>query len=170
MRNCNYRLIEIGFRGNLWMSGCKKELLFFAPLGKGVASPPLPTDNNARFCTFCGKTIKLKSLKPQRDPAIPKAPDPEPVPKLQLSKAGTPGKLFPREEMVLKIDDDHDTYEGWINKGFQVQMGQKMVGRNEDGVPLFHRNSVKPKENKKIRTKHIEYFSEVEDFDDDIPF
>ena len=132
MRTCNYDFIEIGFRGNKWISGCKKEILYVTPLGVGEAVPPLPTDNGARFCTFCGKKIKLTSRKPKQYPAPPKATERPPKP-----------DPLPRPVRVLEIGKEFNSYEGWQALGYQVQRGEKSMGRNIQGLALFHISQTK---------------------------
>lgn len=128
MFTCDYDFIEIGSRGYSWTSGCGKPILYMSPLGQGEAFPPLPTDNGAIFCTFCGKKIKLKTVKPIKQPTSrPVKPPPAPKP--------------PRGG--LHIDENHDTYDGWQGKGYQVQRGEKSIGRNTEGLALFHRNQTK---------------------------
>lgn len=143
-KNCNYNFIEIGFRGNLWISGCKKEIRYTSQQGVGVSEPPLPTDNGAKVCTFCGKPIKLTSRKPKQQPKIPAAPPPEKPtkkdePPFQPTK---PPPLFGSKPKVLEIDDNHNTYAGWQELGMQVMKGEKSCGRNADNLALFHRDSV----------------------------
>ena len=142
-KNCNYDFIEIGFRGNQWISGCGKEILYRSPMDQGEASPPLPTDNGAKFCTFCGKPIRLTRRKPKNEVKIPVAPPPtEPEKQAKPSPFG-PSKPSPfATKEVLKIDQDHNTYEGWQKLGLQVQRGEKSIGRDANNVPLFHRSSV----------------------------
>ena len=144
-KNCNFDFIEIGLRGNQWISGCGKEITYFAPLGQGVAEPPLPTDNGMKFCPWCAKPIRLKSHKPKQV-FVPKvAPPPEPKEERTLASYHTPKPSpFSKPPVAhLEIDDNHNTYNGWKEAGFQVMAGQKMAGRDSDGIPLFHRSSVK---------------------------
>lgn len=136
MRTCNYDFIEIGFRGNKWISGCKKEILYVTELGKGVSTPPTPTDKGAKFCTFCGKKIKLTSRKPKQQPKLSLVPEERPPKPNPLPRPEKP-------VAILRISENHDTYDAWQARGYQVQRGEKMVGRSPDGIAMFHRNQVK---------------------------
>ena len=129
---CTYTFIEIGFRGNEWFSGCGKKILYVSELGVGESAPPLPTDNGASFCTFCGKKIKLSEQKPRVAQVSSRPPKPDAAPK--------PAKPAP----TMQPGKNLDTYEGWIARGMQVQRGEKMKGRSPDGVAVFHKDQVKP--------------------------
>lgn len=143
-KNCNFNFIEIGLRGNQWISGCGKEITYFSPLGQGVAEPPLPTDNGMKFCPWCAKPIRLSTRKP-KNVFVPREAPPEPKEERTLAAYLTskPSPFSKISAAHLGIDDNHNTYDGWREKGFQVMAGQKMAGRDSDGIPLFHRSSVK---------------------------
>lgn len=145
-KTCLFDFIEIGFRGNKWMTGCGKELLYVAPLGKGEAMPPLPTDNKAKFCTFCGKKIRLTSRKPKQQPVILKCPEPErPRSPFNSGEDARPEKPMPvRPHKSFAVDANHNTYDGWKSRGMQVQAGQKSIGRDSTGAAIFHKDQTKP--------------------------
>lgn len=146
-KDCRFDPVQIGFRGNSWRTQCGKDILYVVPLGQGVAEPPLPTGNGAKFCTFCGKPIKIldKHFKKYQEPPLPPV---ESVPEPVTAQRPLKPHPLPRPTKHLAIDKEHDTYEGWIARGMQVQRGEKMKGRSPDGVAVFHKKQVKPIEKK----------------------
>lgn len=164
-KTCLFDFIEIGFRGNKWVTGCGKELLYVAPMGKGEAVPPLPTDNKAKFCTFCGKKIRLTSRKPKQQPVILKCPEPErPRSPFNSEENARPEKPVPvRPQKSFAVDANHNTYDGWKAKGYQVQAGQKSIGRNSENLAMFHINQTKPIDQKQRPQEFRDY--EWDDYD-----
>lgn len=147
-KNCNFKFEEIGYRGNKWITGCNKEILYVTALGEGVSQPPLPTDGGAKFCTFCGKPIRIpKKPEPRKapDPPTPPPYTPDPLPENRpergppMPRPLKPPAMPPPHKVVANNDPNHKTYDDWLLAGYQVRRGEKSTTRNRDGKAVFHR-------------------------------
>lgn len=58
--SCIYTLTDSNGYYDTWKTSCGKSIRINAPEEIGMSFAPLPTDDGARFCTYCGKPIMLR--------------------------------------------------------------------------------------------------------------
>lgn len=59
MEKCTYTKVKSDGFGTTWKTNCGKRIYCEAPEEVGMSFAPLPTDDDCKFCTYCGKEIKL---------------------------------------------------------------------------------------------------------------